>query len=418
MNSESKNKSLELYYLKRTVNELKMRSSINGSTSLISLHIPPTTQLTEFSNLLKNEYGTASNIKDKKTGKAVMEAIQSILARIHSYSNGENGLIIFSGHTAEAGKVEFFAINPPRKVTIKTYRCESSFITEHLEAMLESREKVGIIAIGRSGATFAMLAGSAISILETKRSYVQSKHGKGGQSAQRIERGIEIQAQEFFGKMATISKRIYIDENEIKYLLVGGPSISKDQFISHKKFEIRLKKKIYKTYDVGYIDEQGIKEIINLAQGDLEDIELIKEKKLMSEFLSELAKDSGKTSYGENEVTSLLERAAVEVVLFSDKVNKKYFYSKCKKCDSIVTRSFNSDEALGYKTVVKQEKCDTCGMAFLEIQREESLIEKLEELSNKTGARIEVISASHELGDQLYKGFTGIAAILRYPVNE
>ena len=414
MLNENRKNSLERYRLKQTLNILKKRSSINGATSLISLHIPPSTQITDFINMLKLEYGTASNIKDKRTAKAVSDAIQSILARLPNYSNNKNGVIIFAGHTVEAGKMEFFIIYPPEKVGIKSYRCENRFLTEHLEEMLDFKEKIGIIAIGRGGATFAIVKGNQMDILEKRTSYVQSKHSRGGQSAQRIERGIEIQAQEFFGKMGSLANQFYLKDNQVSYLLIGGPAISKEQFLAHKTLDTRLREKVYKIYDVGYIDEQGIREILTVAQSDIDDIELIKERKLVNRFMEELAKDSEKAIYGETAVKLALELAAVDVILFSEGIVKRYFSLSCTNCNAQLTKSKEKNEIVGYEQKSKQENCENCGKASLVVTNSENLLDVLEKLALKTGATIEVIGVSHELGSQLLFAFTGIVAILRY----
>ncbi len=418
MSKETKRSSLERYHLKQILKQLERKRSPNNSTSLITLYIPPKTQLSEFANLLRNEYGTASNIKDKKTGKAVMDAIQSILARMPTYTNSENGLVIFAGITDDKGKMENYAIHPPEPVGVKTYRCESYFDVGHLKDMLDHKDTIGVLAIDRGGATFAIIRGNELKIIEDRDSFVPSKHGRGGQSAQRIERGIEIMAQEFYGKMAVLANKIFLEEYDVRFILVGGPAMSKDQFLEHKVLDYRLKEKIYKVYDIGYTGEPGIREILDKAKEDIGEIELIREKKLMDEFAKRLAKDSGKVTYGEDAVRKALQMAAVETVLFSEEVEKRFYYIECKNCGKKGRESVEHEDIIDFPYKLRNLKCPECGKeGTFEITSEIDLIDEFEEMANATGAEIEVIGVGHEMGAMLAKSFTGIAALLRYNVD-
>ncbi|MHA2274576.1 MAG: peptide chain release factor aRF-1, partial [Candidatus Kariarchaeaceae archaeon] len=131
--SQNKRSSLELYHLKQSIKEIERKNSFNLSTNLVTLYIPPGTQLSDITAMLKDELGTTTNIKDRKTGKAVADALRSILSRMQYLKNGENGLAIFAGVTDSAQKVEYFAIDPPEKVSVKTYLCDTKFDVEHLK---------------------------------------------------------------------------------------------------------------------------------------------------------------------------------------------------------------------------------------------------------------------------------------------
>jgi peptide subunit release factor 1 (eRF1) len=73
--SENKRSSLELYRLKRLVEELESKEG--KATELVSLYVPPGRQISDAMNNLREEYGTAANIKSKSTRKNVQEAIES-----------------------------------------------------------------------------------------------------------------------------------------------------------------------------------------------------------------------------------------------------------------------------------------------------------------------------------------------------
>lgn len=416
--SQQKRSSLELYHLKQRIKELERKKSFNLSTNLVTLYIPPGTQLSDTTALLKDELGTTTNIKDKKTGKAVADALKSILSRMQYLKNGENGLAIFAGVTEEAQKVEYFAIDPPEKVSVKTYLCDSKFSVGHLKDMLETKDQLGIIVIDRGGATFATIRGSSLNFIDDVTSFVPGKHSRGGQSAGRIERGIEILAREFYSKMAVKANKIFLEDNPISALVVGGPAMSKDEFLEHPSLDYRLKEIIFKVYDVGYTGEIGIRELLVRAADDLSDYALIKERKLVQQFLEELGKDSGKVLYGEKPVRKALKSSAVDILLFSEGIEKVQSKIECSNCQKQFIESTNWIDQQELKTKLKGTPCPNCKQeGTLSIKEDWELIDEFEKLALDTGASIEIVSIGHEDGQILLNSFTGIGALLRFPVD-
>jgi peptide chain release factor subunit 1 len=53
----------------------------------------------------------------------------------------------------------------------------------------------------------------------------------------------------------------------------------------------------------------------------------------------------------------------------------------------------------------------------MEIDGKVDLIDELSDLAEKTGCKVELISQGSEEGDSLYAAFSGIAGILRYPID-
>ena len=143
----SSRSSLERYHLRKQVQELENKTSHIQSTTLVTLYIPPGTRLSDITQKLTDEMGTATSIKDKNTGKAVAEALRSILARMQYLENGENGLAIFAGVTQEAGKMEYHLIIPPDPISKKDYICDSRFHVEYLKEMFQSKDQLSLIHI-------------------------------------------------------------------------------------------------------------------------------------------------------------------------------------------------------------------------------------------------------------------------------
>ncbi len=154
------------------------------------------------------------------------------------------------------------------------------------------------------------------------------------------------------------------------------------------------------------------------AKDDLDEIELIKERNLVEEFKKGLATGSNKVTYGEDAVRKALQMAAVDTVLFSEGIEKTHLHIHCTKCDYRFIEVKEHGEPTKYELQIDNIPCPNCKeIGGLEIEKEEDLIDEIERLANETGAKIEVISTSHENGMELLKAFTGIAALLRYPVD-
>ena len=122
-------------------------------TELISVYIPGTKQISDVMAYLRDEYSQSSNIKSKSTMKNVQGAIDSIMSRLKTYkSPPENGMVIFCGEVPRAGdqtKMVQYVIDPPEPITAFMYRCDSTFFTDPLQAMMIDKKYYGLIVIDR-----------------------------------------------------------------------------------------------------------------------------------------------------------------------------------------------------------------------------------------------------------------------------
>jgi peptide chain release factor subunit 1 len=125
----------------------------------------------------------------------------------------------------------------------------------------------------------------------------------------------------------------------------------------------------------------------------------------MKKFLEHLGKDTGLATYGEKQVKIALEKAAVEIVLVSDDVDRVNMEINCDGCDYSVTESVRTKEYNNFSKKISDRKCPQCAESKLFIEKETDLITELNELAENTGARLEVISTAHEDGAMLYGAF-------------
>jgi len=405
------------YDLKRQLEELK--ACRGRHTELISLYVPPNKQIHDVTSYLKNEYSQSQNIKSKTTMKNVLSAIESIMSRLkHFKQPPENGFVFFVGHkSVGSDKTDMVAyvIEPPLPINIFLYRCDSSFFIEPLEEMLVEKEIYGLFLIDRRECTIGLLRGNRIDLLKYMTSHVPGKHGRGGQSQRRFERLTELAAHEWFVKCGEQASEIFRNQKEVKGILIGGPGPTKQFFIDENYLHYEVQDKIIDTFDTGYTDEYGLRELVSAASETMSNLKISKEKKLMKAFLKEITKSEGSLSvYGENQIRRALQMGAIDILLLSENLRKYRIKLKCPSCNYIEEHTVSEDDLKNFSPGV----CSKCnGSSTMEIVEKIDLIDELSDLAEKIGSKVEIISLGSEEGDSLFSAFSGIAGILRYPVD-
>jgi len=246
-------------------------------------------------------------------------------------------------------------------------------------------------------------------------SQVPGKHGRGGQSQRRFERLTEIAAHEWFVKCGERASEIFREEKNIKGIFVGGPGPTKKYFVDENYLHYEIQKLIIDTFDTGYTDEFGLKELVAAAAQTKTDLKISKEKKIMKVFLKEVTKTGSSLSvYGENQVRKALEMGVVDTLLLSEKIRKYRVKLKCPSCNFTKELTISEDALEGFSPPV----CSNCSSSNkMEIVEKIDLIDELSDIAEKTSCKIEIISTDSEEGDSLYSAFDGVAGILRYPID-
>ncbi len=402
-----KSKDLLKYEFKKQLREIQ---AVKGrATELISLYVPPGKRVSDVTGYLRNEYAQSSNIKSRTTKKNVMWAIDSISGKLKTFREvPPNGLVFLVGHKAGSGDQTVpvsFVIEPPAPITTFLYRCDNHFYLEQLEAQLLESEVYGLIVIDRNEATIGILNGRRIEVVKNFQSMVMGKHKSGGQSAVRFERLIEISVHEYFKNVAAIANEKFMSIPELKGVILGGPGSTKVYFTEEGYLHHELMKKIIGTFEVGYTDESGLRELMQNAAQALADLSLMKEKKMMTRFLDELRKpDGGLAAYGEAQTREAMQRGAVDTLLVSEAMEKIHIEYLCPKCGRKGEMMLKD---------ITHVKCPDCS-AEVTVQKQTDIVNELYELADKYGTKVEMISNESEEGEMLMKAFSGMAAILRY----
>ena len=419
---QSKWDSVRRYKLNKMINKL---GNISGhGTELVTVYIPPRKPIYDIVSQLRNEAGTASNIKSDLTRNHVQDALSRTIEHLKLYKEPpENGLVIFcgaipTGKGMGTEKIEIYSVVPPKPIQINLYRCDDHFWIEHLKDMMKDDKVIGILSLDTQEAGFGILTGDRWEVVESLTSGVAGKHRQGGQSARRFERLRDNELNEYYHRVADYGQKIFIDEYKVKGIIIGGPGPTKDGFLKEEYLDYRLQNNVIAVLDSSYSGSEGVREIIDKVneQGIMADYRLMEEKKIIKNFMSEVYTGKGLGIYGTFDVITSLKNGYADLVLVTDDITFIRLEIKCNKCQHIQEKFLERNELMSMKQDLISNPCPNCGSQDLE-SIEQDIIEYLEELSIMVGSRLEVISGKTEEGQQL-ASLGKLGAILRFkPTN-
>ncbi len=404
---------LEKHRLRKILNELR---SIRGRhTELISIYVPDGYDINLIAQKVREEYSTAQNIKSKTTRKNVLGALEKISQFLKRYrTTPPGGLIIFCGNVSQqegVSDIRLYAINPPEPVTVSLYRCLQEFVLDPLEEFLREKDVFGLLVLDRREATLGLLNGKRIEKLKKMTSGVPGKFRAGGQSARRFERLREAAAVEFFNRIGEAANKAFTQVPDLKGILIGGPSPTKEDFVKGPYLSNEVKEKIVDLFDVSYTDEDGLRELVNAASERLSDLSVMTEKRVVQEFLSEVVKE-GRAAYGLDEIIKMLDMGAVEKLLISQALKKSRVKYHCTVCGEKFKKIV--DDAEKFQQQLMKEKCPKCPDGVFTVDEVRDLDDILIEKAQSSNAEVYLVSTDTEEGKQLLLAFGGLGAILRY----
>lgn len=411
----TKTDSVRLYKVRKLISELSSKEG--RGTELVSLYVPPKKPVHEVIANLREEWGTAGNIKSDTTRNHVQDALTKTMQRLKLYRTApDTGLVIFAGALPTNGLgsevVNVYEIVPPKPVSAYLYQCDDHFHVEWLKDMLKEEKVYGILVIDSSDAGLGILSGDRLEIVDVMTSGISGKTRKGGQSARRYERGREMELTYYFHRVAEHATRVFIDSEKVTGMIIGGPGPTKEEFLKGGYLHYELQKKVIAVLDLGYSGREGVRELVEKAGDILKDVRLVEEKKLVQKFLAEVNKQGGLAVYGLPRVMDALQKASAEVVLVSDQLDMVRLDVKCKKCGTIKSQTVQMSKKMQAKQEMAATPCTNCGASEYEVA-ERDLVDVLEEMAFQVNSRVEVISSGTEEGS-MFGTFGGVAALLRY----
>ena len=416
-----KKDSVKLYKIRKTLQEL---SKITGrGTELISVYIPKGKQLHEVITNLREEQGTADNIKSDLTRTHVVDSLSRVIQRLKLYKKTpESGLAIFCGALPreEGGPpgsevVKSFEIDPPKDLKTFLYRCDDHFHVDILKEMLKDDNLIGFLAIDAKDAGWGLLHGDKIEVLKETSSGVAGKHRQGGQSAKRFQKLREMELTYYFNRLAQITREYFIDIYPIKGLIISGPGPTKEEFVNDNYLEYRLQDMIISTIDASYSGAEGVREAFDKSSDILSNFRLVEEKQIVEKLFKQINSNSGLGAYGLNEVINYLKNNVVDTIIVTDKIGLYRIEAKCNRCNDTQEKIIERTKVIQTKTELENSPCSSCKSLDI-VVTDQDIIDYLSLLSAKTGTGIEVISSVSEHGSMV-SNLGNIGAILRYNPN-
>jgi peptide chain release factor subunit 1 len=383
-------------------------------TELVSVYVPTGYSITDIIGQLKNEQGTAANIKSKATRKNVMSALEKIIQHLRVFkATPPKGLVVFAGNISETeGKedIKLWSFEPPEPMRTKIYWCDQTFVLDPLEEMIREREVYGLIILDARDANIGLLVGKTIRPLKHIDSTVPSKTVKGGMSQHRYDRLREDAIHDFLTKVGdTANELLMKDDLHLKGIIIGGPGPVKERFAKGKYINYQLLKKLLGVKDIGYTGDFGFQEIVERSEDLLKESAIAHEKEVLGKFFILLQKD-GLVTYGIEEVKRALENGTVDTLLISEEFDWVRVNFECQ-CGEQVKKD------IPRKQVKKDIKCPKCS-GWMKPDKSEmlELTDVLEEMARSTGATVEHISNETREGVQ-FKELGGVGAILRFKLS-
>ncbi|MFP6577726.1 MAG: peptide chain release factor aRF-1 [Candidatus Nitrosopelagicus sp.] len=413
--------SVKLYKIRKTIEEL---SKIAGrGTELITVYIPKGKQLHEIITILKEEQGTADNIKSDLTRTHVVDSLSKVVQRLKLYKKTpERGLAIFCGALPreEGGPpgsevVKAFEIDPPKDMQTFLYRCDDHFHVDILKNMLKDENMIGFLAVDAKDAGWGLLHNDKIEVLKETSSGVAGKHRQGGQSAKRFQKLREMELTYYFNRLATITREYFIDIYPIKGLVISGPGPTKEEFINNNYLEYRLQNMIIATIDASYSGSEGIREAFAKSSDILSNFRLVEEKQIVEKLFNEINNNTGLGIYGLDDIINHLKNNIVNKIIITDNTELYRIESKCKKCEHIQEKIVERIKVISTKTELQNSSCPSCQSTDINVF-DQDIIDYIAILALKTGTSVEVISGVSEHGTML-ASIGKIGAILRYNPN-
>mmetsp|Transcript_14365 Transcript_14365/g.18783 ORF Transcript_14365/g.18783 Transcript_14365/m.18783 type:complete len:462 (+) Transcript_14365:140-1525(+) len=415
---EEADRQIEVFKVKKLIKNLT--AARGNGTSMISLIIPPGDQISRVNKMLGDEYGTASNIKSRVNRLSVLGAITSTQQRLKLYNKcPKNGLVIYCGTViTDDGKERKVNIDfePYKPINTSLYLCDNKFHTEDLaELLTDDDESFGFIIMDGNGALYGRVQGSAREVLHKFSVDLPKKHGRGGQSALRFARLRLEKRHNYVRKVAELATQLFVPDGQkpaIAGLVLAGSADFKSELMRSDLFDQRLAKIVLKMVDVSYGGENGFNQAIELSSQTLSSVKLMKEKKLLQQFMDEISRDTGKYCFMVSDTFKALELGAIEDLILWENLEVNRYE---------VRNSQTGEKQVMHLTKTEEENPnifrDKETGVELEVTDKETLVEWMANNYRQYGCNLEFVTDRSGEGVQFVKGFGGIGGILRWKVD-
>lgn len=409
--------NIQIWKVKKLIKSLE--NARGAGTSMISLILPPKSQLSQATNMLTQEYGTASNIKSRVNRLSVLAAITSTQQRLKLYSRvPDNGLVVYCGTvlTPEGKEKKVnFSFEPFKPINTSLYLCDNKFHTEALSELLESDARFGFVIMDGNGTLFGVVSGNTHTVLHKFSVDLPKKHGRGGQSALRFSRLREEARHNYVRKVAELASQHFITDNKVNVtgIVLAGSADFKSVLSQSDLLDYRLRPKIVQLVDVSYGGENGFNQAIELAADSLANVKFVQEKRLIQKYFDEISTETGKYCFGLDDTFRALEMGAVEILIVWENLeHMRHVFKDSEGREHVFMLSKEQEDDEDRSRFIDKET----GTEMEEVGEPMPLLEWIAENYQQFGTNLEFVTDRSQEGMQFCKGFGGIGGILRYKV--
>jgi peptide chain release factor subunit 1 len=226
-----------------------------------------------------------------------------------------------------------------------------------------------------------------------------------------------MQLNEYFTRVGKHADEVFLPIENLKGIILAGPGPTKFDFQKGDYLNYQLKNKILDVVDTAYVEEQGVKEVVEKAPDIMRKVRYIEEKEIMQKFLYEVGHDTGLITYGEVEVRKALEAGAVRTLLLSEDLDISRVTIKCNACGYEEKHTVKNSEMAAFEQGLSGKPCAKCQAPSYTIADKQDIIDDLAQIAEYSNTDVEVISTETEEGLMLKNAFGGIAALLRFKIQ-
>jgi len=232
-------------------------------------------------------------------------------------------------------------------------------------------------------------------------------------SAHRFERLRDKYEEEFYKRIGAKVNTAFVGLDNFKGIIVGGPGLTKQEFLEIGDLDHRIKDKVLGTVDTSYTDESGIKEILDKSEDLLRETGLVQERKIVEKFFQDLAKYS-LACYGFQDVIDALSIGKASKILVSEGLDWTILKFKCLSDKSRFIKVIKNKHEVGDAISRFENSASDCEGSKSELVEEVDIYDYFLELAKTTSATVELISIETLEGRQFFETFGGLGALLRY----
>lgn len=183
--------------------------------------------------------------------------------------------------------------------------------------MRENVPPVGCIIMSGNNTTLYTVAGTEITQHLNIDVDLPNKHGRGGQSKLRFDRLAEEARHNYISKVIESIIRLY---NRDIPLIVGGPAFLKDK-MSERLSEITSAPKILRIVDIQYDKRAGLNELLAQCTDLVTSIQIEKERKWITKFMTSLATGDNLSVYGDKSVIYALNNGLLDTLIIHESLD-------------------------------------------------------------------------------------------------